>query len=192
MARYREFDPAERLEKAKLLFWEKGYTDTSMRDLVKAMKLNPGSIYEAYGDKYSLFVQCLTKYADEKLQAYRMIARQAPSAVVALEHIIREGAAALLREGKSCMVVKSSFEFGTSDKKIHAILSGQANDIVALFEELIVAAQGDATIPPDRQPAEMARFIYSSFNGIWQYYMLFKDPAKIQVLVGQLVAEIQR
>ena len=35
MARTREFDPEEALDKAVQLFWRKGYFDTSMDDLVK-------------------------------------------------------------------------------------------------------------------------------------------------------------
>ncbi|MEO6684473.1 MAG: helix-turn-helix domain-containing protein, partial [Dyadobacter sp.] len=71
MARKKEFDPEERMEKARDLFWEKGYNATSMEDLVQTMGLNRGSIYDTYGDKHSLYLQCLGNYAAEKLKEHK-------------------------------------------------------------------------------------------------------------------------
>ena len=56
------FDEDKAVEAAMLLFWEKGYTDTSMADLLKTTGLTKGSFYNAFGSKYDLFVKALLKY----------------------------------------------------------------------------------------------------------------------------------
>ena len=56
------FDEETALQKAKKLFWRKGYNGTSMDELTKATGLSRSSIYNSFGDKYSLFIQCLNYY----------------------------------------------------------------------------------------------------------------------------------
>ncbi|MBA3004090.1 MAG: TetR/AcrR family transcriptional regulator [Desulfurivibrio sp.] len=62
MARTRKFDENQALDAALRLFWEKGYVATSLQDLEKGTGLNRASIYNAFGNKRSLFKKCLTLY----------------------------------------------------------------------------------------------------------------------------------
>ena len=72
MARTREFDPREVIEKAVLLFWEKGYADTSMDDLVKHTGVSRYGIYGEFGNKRELFIKALehfhNKFARDLIQ----------------------------------------------------------------------------------------------------------------------------
>ncbi|UTW44573.1 TetR/AcrR family transcriptional regulator [bacterium SCSIO 12696] len=62
MARTREFDPADVIEKAVLLFWEKGYADTSMDDLVKHTGISRYGIYGEFGNKREFFIKALQHF----------------------------------------------------------------------------------------------------------------------------------
>ena len=55
MARLKEFDTGAVLEKAMDVFWSKGFEATSIQDLVNAMGINRGSIYDTFGSKARLF-----------------------------------------------------------------------------------------------------------------------------------------
>ena len=55
MARSKQFDPDEALNKAMQVFRHKGYSATSMQDLVEAMGIGRGSMYETFGGKQALF-----------------------------------------------------------------------------------------------------------------------------------------
>ena len=46
-------------------FWSKGYQHTSMHDLLAAMNLSKGSLYQAFGSMRQLFRQCVGRYADQ-------------------------------------------------------------------------------------------------------------------------------
>ncbi len=62
MARPREFDRDKVLTRAMLLFWKQGYEATSVQSLGECVGLHPGSLYNAFGDKHSLFLEVLDHY----------------------------------------------------------------------------------------------------------------------------------
>jgi TetR/AcrR family transcriptional regulator, transcriptional repressor for nem operon len=68
LPRPREFDEGVALDAAMHRFWRAGYAGTSMRDLGDAMRLGPASVYNAFGDKRSLFTQCLDRYLDANMR----------------------------------------------------------------------------------------------------------------------------
>ena len=63
--RPKTFNNFEALEKAQLLFWEKGYESTSLNDLVEGMGISRQSMYNTFGNKHALFIQCLEYYIHE-------------------------------------------------------------------------------------------------------------------------------
>ena len=62
MARSKEFNEEEALDKAMEIFWKQGYEKTSIQDLVDQMGIHRRSLYDTFGDKHSLFVQTLERY----------------------------------------------------------------------------------------------------------------------------------
>ena len=64
MVRTRTFDPATALSTVVDLFASRGYSDTSMDDIVKATGVSRYGIYGTFGNKRELFEQALERYAD--------------------------------------------------------------------------------------------------------------------------------
>lgn len=62
--RPRAFNLEKALDQAILMFWQKGYFGASLDDLTVAMGINRPSLYSAFGDKQSLFLQCVDRYAE--------------------------------------------------------------------------------------------------------------------------------
>ena len=63
MAGKKQFDVDTVLDAAMVQFWRAGYADTSVDDLTTATGLNRSSIYSSFGDKDSLYLRCLDRYA---------------------------------------------------------------------------------------------------------------------------------
>ena len=64
MPRPRQFDPEEVLDRSMREFWQRGYRETSVDDLVEATGVRPGSLYHAFsGGKRGLFLQALDRYS---------------------------------------------------------------------------------------------------------------------------------
>ena len=64
MARPREFDVDEALDRATQVFWTRGYEGTSVQDLVDALGVNRASLYAAFGDKAQLFAAVIERYGE--------------------------------------------------------------------------------------------------------------------------------
>ena len=62
MARIREFDPNVALDKAMKVFWQKGYANTSIEDLVSATGVSRYGLYDEFEDKHGLFLAALDHY----------------------------------------------------------------------------------------------------------------------------------
>ena len=62
MSRPTKFDREQVLQQAMQAFWQRGYAATSVRDLVEATGLLPGSLYATFGGKRGLFLASLDLY----------------------------------------------------------------------------------------------------------------------------------
>jgi TetR/AcrR family transcriptional repressor of nem operon len=62
MARKKEYNENEVVEKAMHLFWRNGYEKTSMQMLEREMSINKFSIYARFGNKHGLFIESLKCY----------------------------------------------------------------------------------------------------------------------------------
>ena len=62
MARKKQYNEDEVVEKAMTLFWKNGYETTSMQMLEKEMGINKFSIYSSFGNKHGLFLKSLNLY----------------------------------------------------------------------------------------------------------------------------------
>jgi TetR/AcrR family transcriptional repressor of nem operon len=71
MARPRSFDTDQALERATLVFWDRGFEHTSLDDLCAATDLNRSSLYAAFGDKRALYLRTLARYEEGSIERIR-------------------------------------------------------------------------------------------------------------------------
>src|SRR5262249_61525286 len=64
MARHKEFNRDEALQKAMEVFWSHGYEAASINNLVKHMGINRQSLYDTFGDKHTLYLQAIDRYRE--------------------------------------------------------------------------------------------------------------------------------
>jgi len=63
----RQFDEKEIITTALEVFWRKGLHDATMQDIASATGVQRGSLYNAYGDKETIFLCAFDQYADQFL-----------------------------------------------------------------------------------------------------------------------------
>ncbi|MGA6119051.1 TetR/AcrR family transcriptional regulator [Sphingobacterium sp. UDSM-2020] len=188
MARNKEFDPTEKLEKARALFWEKGYHATSMQELVSQMKVNRGSMYTTYGDKHQLFVESLQNYALETYSAYKKAAVGENSPLRCIELIVKKAIARSFEENKVCMIVKSSFEMAPHDEEVKVLLKKLSNALITIFQEFIEKAQQAGEISAGKDARQLAQFIVGNFAGLWQMQSLYNDKKMVEQMAENMLA----
>ena len=62
MARKKQYNEEEVIEKATGLFWRNGYEATTVRMLEKEMGINQFSIYSSFGNKQGVFLESINAY----------------------------------------------------------------------------------------------------------------------------------
>jgi len=68
--RKKEFDEETALKAAMEVFWQKGFTGTSLSDLTQRMGINKPSMYNTFGNKEELFVKATNFYIENKAKSH--------------------------------------------------------------------------------------------------------------------------
>ena len=63
--RKKQFDTVLTLEKAMLHFTQHGFNGTNIHDLLQSMGIGRQSLYDTFGDKRQLFLQCVDQYENQ-------------------------------------------------------------------------------------------------------------------------------
>src|SRR5947209_11805615 len=150
MARPREFDEVTVLEAAMNRFWAQGFESTSVRDLAEEMGITGASLYNAFGDKRSLYRRALAYYLETSLEQLPPF----PAIRAFFDEVIERSLTDKQRRG--CMLVKAALELAPYDAEIQKVVAEETIFIETFFRRCIAAGQKDGTISPARPPAELA------------------------------------
>ena len=90
MPRKPNYDRNDLIERARDLFWKRGWAGTSLKDLEATLQMKPGSFYAAFGSKEALFAFAMEKYAADGHERLKALA-QKHGPVKALQRFPRDG-----------------------------------------------------------------------------------------------------
>ena len=135
MVRTRTFDPSAALTEAVNLFASKGYSETSMEDIVKATGVSRYGLYGTFGNKRELFEQALDRYS-ETMGKQAFLRLLEPDA--SLEHIrkiFRERVSEMCCEDetKGCLFIHTAMELAPKDDDLRDVLQRFMRRMSKLF-----------------------------------------------------------
>jgi TetR/AcrR family transcriptional repressor of nem operon len=167
MARTKTFDPDQALTDALGLFWRRGYSATSIQDLVDELGINRGSLYGTFGSKHDLFVAALGRYC-----------REAPDPII--EALEADGPLLVRLRGmmiglvdrdlagpdrKGCFLINSAMEL-PDDEATTALFVRTTDSIHRAMESAISSAQALGEIDSRVSPGEAATFLLTTLQGV--------------------------
>jgi TetR/AcrR family transcriptional repressor of nem operon len=167
MARPREFDEDAVLDAAVECFWSGGYEATSIKDLVGKTGITAASLYNAYGDKRTLFRTALDRYVEGSV-AERMRRCEALPPREAIGAFFDEILSRSLndREHKGCMLVNSALELAPHDSEFQKIIAGVLNRLEGFFLGCIETGQANGTITRATPAQTLARHLLGVLIGV--------------------------
>ena len=182
MARPREFDRDEVLEKAMRVFWSKGYECTSMQDLVTAMGVNRGSLYAEFGDKERLHLAALERFYDNEITPqFTVLDRPRP-----LKENLRDlflAVAESERHGSGCMISHSAVELCPDDGDVGSMVSAGLRRAEATVHRALMRARDAGEIGAGHDLRALARYLVSSVNGVRVMARAIDDPKTVRDIV---------
>ena len=118
------FDREQALGKAMHQFWKTGYETTSITDLTSAMGITAPSLYTAFGDKESLFLECVARYTNPGPKTTRALIAEAPSARQAAQDLLEYAATWFTQPNApaGCLVASAASSGSESSEKVRAAL----------------------------------------------------------------------
>ena len=147
----RQFDRQAVLGRATLQFWEHGYEATSMRDLLDTMGIGRQSLYDTFGDKRTLFLECLGNYMD--VARGGLAALHAPDGgLQAIEDYFASGVRMLTSgPARGCLAANTCVEVAPHDSGVRELTSEFVTDLRAAFAKAleVAANKGDLEGPVD-------------------------------------------
>jgi TetR/AcrR family transcriptional repressor of nem operon len=166
MGRPREFEMDEVLDAAMQAFWTHGYEATSMADLMEAMGLQKGSIYKAFGDKHSLFLQAFQRYVDYFYgQTVKLFTDLPPAEAVRawIEHGQSFGKGSTTRRG--CLFCNTVVELAPHDDEVLKVVQAQWKRMMKLLTDVIRKGQEKGDFRKDVPAERLARYIAVCASG---------------------------
>lgn len=168
MARTKEFDEAEILNKALHIFWCRGYNGTSMQDLIDGLGISRSSLYDTYGDKRTLYIAALKKYQDVEAGILIGIIHHSCSVFdtikLVFKKMIDESVSDQLKKG--CFLVNSAIDLASHDKEIAEIIRANQKEVEDAYCKAIKKGQKKGEITDRYTARELARFIMNAATGI--------------------------
>ena len=151
MVRTRTFDPSTALTQAVALFSSKGYSETSMEDIVKATGVSRYGLYGTFGNKRELFEAALERYA-ESMGKQSFLRLLEPDAT--LEHIraiFRERVEGICtaQENKGCLFVHTAMQLAPQDEELRGVLKKFMQRISKAFAIGLESAQEKGEVRAD-------------------------------------------
>lgn len=150
------------------MFWRKGYAATTPQDLVDALGIGKGSLYNAFGSKQALFERALCRYRDGQLVALLKML-EAPGPVkerlrVALAFLAEIDVAAVERRG--CLAVNTAAERGRTDEASVDVVRRMFDRTEDSFRAMLEEGQRTGEIAKDRDPVALSSMLLNAAVGL--------------------------
>ena len=168
MARHKEFDSDEALNKAMEVFWLRGYEAASIQDLVKNMGINRQSLYDTFGDKHALYLQTLDRYREvEGRRMFELLGR--PGSVKKTLRLLFEGVierALCDRQRRGCFMGNAVSELAGRCKETAARTGSNMTTTEEAFYRALLRGKKEGELKHVRDLRAVARFLCSSMQGL--------------------------
>lgn len=193
MARPRSFDEDQALNKAMVLFWQRGYEQTSLDDLVKATGMHRGSLYALYVDKRGLLLAALARYIDEVVRPQTQGLRSRLDGWAALESFFADLAQGLSNERAPpcCLTIHCAVGAASKDSEVAARVRHATELLEDALQAAIQRAQLGGDIPRDKDARELAGLLRCMIQGMQIFARSTPRHPGIALIPQQLLAMLR-
>jgi AcrR family transcriptional regulator len=166
MGRIREFDVDRAVDRAMDLFWRRGYAETSLQDLLKELSIGSGSFYAAFGSKEQLYLRALDRYsalqADDLVKTLEQATEIRP---VVRQILVTMIEADLADPSRGCLVVNTATQCSNQLPAAERVVAAMRH-VESSLAGALERAKSRGELSPDKNPAELARFLTTFVQGL--------------------------
>ena len=188
----KDFDVDVAVDGAIRAFWAKGYDATSISDLVEAMQINKGSLYNAFGSKKALFIRALLKYDREHRQACLKDLEALDDPVSAIEALfdtlIAESRADA--EHKGCFLINTALDLPNHSKDVQDMVTSALWDLEAFFQRNLKRARARGQVAATLDVDQAAKSLLTHIVGLRVLARGAFDAAGLEAVRAQALRQL--
>ncbi|MFG2663765.1 TetR/AcrR family transcriptional regulator [Streptomyces sp. NPDC048387] len=189
MGRPKQFDPDAAVEQAMQVFWRQGYAATTPQDLVDALGIGKGSLYNAFGSKHALFELALRRYRDS--QALTVI--EALSGDGPVKDRLRAALRMLVKmdltdpDRRGCMAVNTAAELAGADEVAAELVRRMFDRTEQALRALVEEGRRSGEISPERDARAVGSMLLSTAVGLRLLARVADGPERLSLVVEATV-----
>ena len=163
-----EFDRDAAVLAAARLFWRRGYSGTSTRDLTSAIGVSTSSLYSAFGSKAGLFEEAVSFYA----RRYTIICEKALAAQsirIAIDELLRESIIEITQPADShpgCLITSTVMAEDPATRKARGDISAMLLRNERLLRARIRRAIDEGEILGGTDAEVVTGFVQTIWQGV--------------------------
>jgi AcrR family transcriptional regulator len=167
MGRPRAFDAEAALDEAMEVFWRHGYEGATIAQLTDAMKINPPSLYAAFGSKEGLLKAALDRYSARRATVMEEIVG-APTARDVAERFLTRTADSHTDPANppGCLLVQGGLACGVGSENVPFELAAHRAQTEQQLRERFVRAKTEGDLKPTADAAALARYLSAVTAGM--------------------------
>jgi len=196
MPRHKEFDPEACLDKVMHLFWQKGYQDTSMADLVQHSGVQRYGLYETFGDKQALFQRALDWYLRTVIsQRLLMFERKQPDPSLAeIKQFFEQFIEYLDHPSSSlgCLICNTAVEVSSHDEIVVSRVQQYFARLRQGFARALNRAKQTGEITESTDIPQVTELLVGSVLGLTTYARSPAPRKDVQTYVRGIIAMLER
>ena len=166
MARPREFDPQDVLQTATQLFWEKGYYDGSVDEVVKRSGVAKYGIYGTFGTKRELFLKALEQFAADRHQDIQRPIRKSDASLPEIRAFFKNAPKVMTPENQphGCLICNTGIELGLKDPEIRDFVMEFFRDTAEVLNRCLTRAVEKGELETPNDIPELATYLATEFR----------------------------
>ncbi|ADP19996.1 bacterial regulatory protein, TetR family protein 31 (plasmid) [Achromobacter xylosoxidans A8] len=165
--RTKAFEPDEIADAAMEVFWQRGYTATSVQDLVEGTGLSRSSLYSTFENKQGLYQQALHRYQAVTTANVELLAGPGSPRVLIgqlLMRIVEDELGDPQRRG--CLVANASLELAGQDEAVAGLVAHNFQRLQTALEKLIQRGQQSGEVAAGKSARALARSFVNTMQGL--------------------------
>jgi AcrR family transcriptional regulator len=166
MARKSNFDRDEKLVQAMELFWQKGYANTAISDLIDSLQINRFSLYNSFGDKQNLYYEALEKYLSSISIPTLSSLENQDASLEELEQFLKQFAQMQRLNSRGCFMQNALVEHAGTDDTVLQKGHFLFDHLIEIISRAISNAQRQSKLRASHDPRALAQLVLTQMQGM--------------------------
>lgn len=161
------FNKQKALSDVTQLFWQQGYEGTSVQQILNCMGLNRSSMYAAFGDKRTLFLQALEQFSElSRMACTPLLQMDKPKVAVTQFYNLVFFSLKDEQRKQGCLLVNTILEQSGLDEELAMFAAEKLSEVERAFISCFELAKVSGNLSPEADSSALAVFFMTLTKGL--------------------------